>query len=244
MYDDYPTIYETTLSNTLVYVIIFSTILLTIILFTIFSIAKVYKKSNRSFISAWLPIYNTLVLLEMVNMPKITFIILLIPVINIFMYYRIYILLAASFRKDKKFALGLLFLPFIFFPILAFGKDEYIGINLKAMEGKSEVNYNPVIIEDNQNITVNEVKDSDVNSSNISIGGGVYQKDYTNSLLNVDYSNQAVLNKNTENKPTVDLLASVHTHNVNNTNSNNNVSVNPISNTLNKLESPEKEKLE
>ena len=36
---------------------------------------------------------------------------------------------------------------FIFFPILAFSKDEYIGIDLKAMEGKSEVNYNPVVIE-------------------------------------------------------------------------------------------------
>jgi hypothetical protein len=182
--------------------------------------AKVYKKANRSAISAWIPIYNTLVLLEMVNMSKATFLVLLIPIINIFMYYRMYVLLAESFRKSKKFALGLLFLPFIFFPILAFSKDEYIGIDLKAMEGKSEVNYNPVVIEDNQNITVNEIKEEEKHNSNISIGGGVYQQDYTNNLINADYNNQAIFNQKTENKPPIDLIASVHNNdNIENDNS-------------------------
>lgn len=216
MYEDYPTIYETTLSNSLVYIIIFLTILLGILLFTIFSMAKVYKKANRSFVSAWIPIYNTLVLLEMVTMPKITFFVLLLPIINIFMYYRMYVLLAVAFRKDKKFALGLLFLPFIFFPILAFSKDEYIGIDLKAMEGKSEVNYNPVIVEDDLNITVNEVKEEEKYNSNISIGGGVYQQDYTNNLMSTDYNNQTILNQKTETKPPIDLLASVHNEDNNN----------------------------
>jgi hypothetical protein len=36
--------------------------------------------------------------------------------------------LAKVFGKGTGFGFGLLLLPFIFYPILAFGKSEYVGV--------------------------------------------------------------------------------------------------------------------
>lgn len=211
MYNDYPIIYESNINQMLIYYIIASIIILAVIIFTYFSLAKIYKKANRSGISAIIPFYNTLVLLEIVNLPKWYFILLLIPGVNIIFYIKVMITLSKLFRKGKGFALGMVFLPFIFYPILAFNDSEYIGINLVAMEGKSTVVELPRIVTEEEKPIVNEEVDEKSKNINISIGGGVYQKDYSNTLLNVD-QNQTIVNKtvnNTENRPTNVILPKI-----------------------------------
>lgn len=195
MYNDYPTAYETVINNNIIYMTIVSIILLLIVIFTFISLGKIYKKANRSAISAWIPIYNKLVLLEIVNLPKWYIILLLIPIVNIFINIKIYFTLAKLFRRSKSFALGMFFLPFIFYPILAFSSSEYVGINLMAMEGKTQAVDIPVMInEQDQNPTIHEERDIKSENIGISIGGGVYQKDYTNTLLQVD-ENQEIMKK-------------------------------------------------
>ena len=197
MYDDFPTIYETSLNQNLIYFIILGIILLILLIITLISLAKIFKKANRSGISAFIPIYNLIMLLEITNSSKWYLLFLLIPGVNIIFSLSIMFSLAKNFRKSRVFALGLTFLPFIFFPILAFGNSEYIGINLVAMEGKSIVADIPKVIEPEEKAPlVHEETDTASKNLNISIGGGVYQKDYTNTLLQVD-QNQAILNKNT-----------------------------------------------
>jgi magnesium-transporting ATPase (P-type) len=46
-----------------------------------------------------------------------------------YLYYQIFHALALSFGKGKGFSIGLFFLTFIYLPILAFGKAQYIGPN-------------------------------------------------------------------------------------------------------------------
>lgn len=186
MYDDYPTIYETTLNQNLIYFIILGMILLIILLITFFALAKVFKKANRTGIAAIIPIYNMITLLEITNSSKWNLLFFLIPGVNIIFYLLVMFKLAKTFRKSKSFAFGLVFLPFIFFPILAFGKSEYIGIDLVAREGKSIVTDVPKIVEEDKKPIVHEEKDTSLKNINISIGGGVYQKDYTKTLLQVD----------------------------------------------------------
>lgn len=187
MYDDYPTIYETTFDQTLIIMTVIGIVSLIITIFTLFSMSIVYKKANRSKISAWIPIYNILVLLEIVNLPKWYLIMLLVPGLNILFGLKIMEQLAKFFRKSKLFGIGLLFLPFIYFPILAFGDSEYVGINLVAQEGTTTVTNIPQIdTKEEKNIVVNEEVDQNNRNINISIGGGVYQKDYTKTLLNTD----------------------------------------------------------
>ena len=190
MYTDYPTIYETTLNQNLYIFIILGIILAIILMINIISLAKIFKKANRSAISAIIPVYNMFVLLEILNLSKWYFIILIIPVVNIY----IMLTLAKLFRKSKLFGVGLTFLPFIFYPILAFDKSEYIGINLVAMEGKSNITNIPSFEnKEEKTLTVHEEVDEKNQNINISIGGGVYQKQYANDLLNVDQQ-QAIIN--------------------------------------------------
>lgn len=201
MYDDYPTIYETTLNENFIYFIILGVIALVLIVISLIALAKIFKKANRSGISAFIPIYNIIMLLEITNSPKIYLLLFLIPGVNIVFNVFVMFSLAKFFRKSKTFGLGLAFLPFIFYPILAFGNSEYIGINLTAMSGKTAVADIPKSLQpEEKELVVHEEKDVASKNINISIGGGVYQKDYTNTLLEVDQK-QAI-----PNVPTVDIL--------------------------------------
>lgn len=194
MYNDYPTIYETNINQYIIYYIILAVIIIAIFVFTMISLAKIFKKANRSGISAIIPLYNFIVLLEITNLPTWYFILLLIPGVNIVFNVFIMMELARLFRKSKAFGLGLTFLPFIFYPILAFSNSEYIGINLVAKEQKSTVVEVPKVVNEEENPVVNESFDDKNKNINISIGGGVYQKDYTSTLLNLDQK-QVIVDK-------------------------------------------------
>ena len=52
---------------------------------------------------------------------------ILIPLVNIAIMFIINIALAKSFGKGTGFGIGLVLLPFIFVPLLAFGDAEYIS---------------------------------------------------------------------------------------------------------------------
>lgn len=197
MYDEFPTVYETSLELKWVYFIILGVFLFIILTVSLISLARIFKKANRSEISAFIPFYNLIILLEITNSSKWYFLFLLIPGVNLIFYIIIMFSLANSFRKTKPFALGLTFLPFIFYPILGFSNSEYIGINLEAMKGKTISVNIPKIVDtgEEQQPILHEERDTSLENINISIGGGVYQKDYTNTLLQVD-KEQAVLDSN------------------------------------------------
>jgi len=212
MYNDYPTIYESNINFDYIYIIIIAVIILLVLLFTFLSLSKVFKKANRSAISAWIPFYNIWLLVEIANKPKYYFFLSLIPILGII---PINIAIAKSFRKSSLFALGMSFLPFIFLPILAFGKNEYFGINIIAMQRKNITNIDIQIEETKKKeveIEVHNQKDESLKNINISIGGGVYQKKYTNDLLQVDQK-QAITKGSTKSVNPVNQI--------NNTNQNN-----------------------
>ncbi len=88
---------------------------------------KIYTKAGKPGWAVLIPIYNTIVLLEIVKKEWWWIFLLLIPVVNIVILIIIYIELAKVFDKPGSFAIGLLLLPCIFFPILGFGRAEYKG---------------------------------------------------------------------------------------------------------------------
>ena len=101
---------------------IWSAILATMLLWGIF------RKAGRSGWNAFIPIYNLIVLLEIVGRPWWWIFLLLIPVVNIVILAVLMVDLAKSFGQGIGFAIGLILLPIIFLPILAFGKREkYVG---------------------------------------------------------------------------------------------------------------------
>lgn len=96
-----------------------------VIVFYIFCMWKVFVKAGKPGWAAIVPIYNTLVMLEIVGRPWWYLLLLLVPVVNIVIGIMVVFDLAKVFGKGTGFGFGLLFLSFIFIPILAFGDAQY-----------------------------------------------------------------------------------------------------------------------
>lgn len=88
---------------------------------------KVFVKAGKPGWAAIIPIYNSVVLLEIVGRPIWWIILMLIPCVNFVVAIIVCIDLAKSFGKGSGFGIGLALLGFIFFPILGFSEDRYLG---------------------------------------------------------------------------------------------------------------------
>ena len=91
------------------------------------SMWKIYTKAGKPGWAFIVPIYNIIVLLEIVGKPWWWLFLLLIPVVNFVFLIWIYNLLSLSFGKDSGFTVGLILLSPIFIPILGLGSAEYKG---------------------------------------------------------------------------------------------------------------------
>jgi len=87
----------------------------------------VYTKAGKPGWAILIPIYNIIVLLEIVGKPWWWIFLLLIPIVNIVIGIIVIHRVSLSFGKDVGFTLGLIFLSVIFWPILAFSKAKYLG---------------------------------------------------------------------------------------------------------------------
>jgi hypothetical protein len=96
-----------------------------VIVFYVFCMWKIYVKAGKPGWAAIIPIYNILVQLEIVGRPWWYLLLMFVPVVNIVIAIMIIFDLAKVFGKSTGFGFGLLFLSFIFIPILAFGDAQY-----------------------------------------------------------------------------------------------------------------------
>jgi|WetSurMetagenome_2_1015567.scaffolds.fasta_scaffold57714_3 hypothetical protein len=96
-----------------------------VIVFYVFCMWKVYVKAGKPGWAAIIPIYNVLVQLEIVGRPWWYLLLLFVPLVNVVIGIMILFDLAKVFGKGTGFGFGLLFLSFIFIPILAFGDARY-----------------------------------------------------------------------------------------------------------------------
>jgi hypothetical protein len=88
---------------------------------------KIYSKANKPGWACLIPIYNIIVLLEIIGKPWWWLLLLLIPIVNIVFAIWMTNLLSKSFGKSEGFTVGLLLLPIIFYPILGLGDAKYNG---------------------------------------------------------------------------------------------------------------------
>ena len=88
---------------------------------------KIYTKAGKPGWACIIPIYNIIVLLEIVGKPIWWLFLLLIPCVNIIIGIWLVNLLSKSFGQGAGFTIGLIFLPFIFYPILGFGNFPSVG---------------------------------------------------------------------------------------------------------------------
>ena len=88
---------------------------------------RVFTKAGEAGWKAIIPIYNIIILLKIVGRPWWWLLLLCIPLVNLIVLIIVSNDLSKSFGHGMGFTLGLIFLSFIFYLILAFGSSQYVG---------------------------------------------------------------------------------------------------------------------
>jgi len=97
------------------------------IVLMIASMCKIFTKAGQPGWAAIIPIYNIIVLLEIVGKPWWWIYLMMIPIVNIIILIMVYHQLSLSFGKEAGFTVGIIFLGIIFIPILGLGDAKYVG---------------------------------------------------------------------------------------------------------------------
>jgi len=98
-----------------------------IVILIIASVWRVFTKAGHPGWAALIPIYNFYVLIKVAKRPGWWLLLMLIPFVNLVVAIIVAIDVAKAFGKGTGFGLGLAFLSFIFYPILAWGSATYDG---------------------------------------------------------------------------------------------------------------------
>lgn len=107
--------------------IVYSLVVIALTVLILVAMWKLFVKAGKPGWGAIVPFYNTYCLFDMSFGNGWLFLLLLVPCVNVVMQIIMYVKLAKAFGKSGGFAVGLIFLPYVFIPILGFGDAEYIG---------------------------------------------------------------------------------------------------------------------
>ncbi len=88
---------------------------------------KIFTKAGKPGWAVLIPIYSTIVHLEIIGKPWWWLLLLFIPIVGFVIAIIMVFETAKVFGQGVGFGFGLLFLGFIFAPILAFGSARYVG---------------------------------------------------------------------------------------------------------------------
>lgn len=114
--------------------VIISAIAMNMILFIVLVVPvvlgmwKIFTKAGKPGWAAIVPIYNLIILAEIVGKPVWWAILMLVPCVGVVMNFLLCIELAKRFGKDSGFGILLALFAPIMFPILGFGQAQYIPI--------------------------------------------------------------------------------------------------------------------
>ena len=121
---------------------LFSEISLISIIFNLFFLVislaglwKMFEKAGKPGWAAIIPIYNLIVLIEIVGKPMIWIVWLIVPCVNIIFAIWLTNLLFKSFGKSEVYTIGSFFVPFIVYPLVGFGDSKYLGPSAREANG-------------------------------------------------------------------------------------------------------------
>ncbi|HRH56148.1 MAG TPA: DUF5684 domain-containing protein [Chitinophagales bacterium] len=96
------------------------------ILFFIVCHWKIFTKAGQEGWKSIIPLYNLYIQLQIAKQPTIWLLYFMIPFVNIYFGIKHVHGLSKAFGKDVGFTVGLILLPIVFYPILAFGDAKYV----------------------------------------------------------------------------------------------------------------------
>ena len=142
-------------------------------IFFVVAMWKVFVKAGKPGWAALIPIYNIYIMCEIAEKEWWYILLLCVPILNIYAIFVIYDGIAKKFGKTTGFTIGMMFLPYIFFPILAFGKNNNVESTSQPI-----ANENADI---NNNYTANTVQDINNTQPSNNINQSINMVDTSNS---------------------------------------------------------------
>ena len=122
-----------------------SLVMLAISILMIVSYWKIFVKAGKPGWAAIVPIYNFIVMSEIAEKPWWYVLLLCVPIANIYAMVVVYNGIAKKFGKSTGYTVGMIFLPVIFIPMLAFGKNNVLSDNMSTSAiGDVQNNFNGV----------------------------------------------------------------------------------------------------
>lgn len=121
--------------------LVFALFALALVIFMIVSMWKVFEKANKPGWACIVPFYNYMVLGQIAGKPEAWGLLMAIPYAGIVFAIIAWNQVAKRFGKGEGFTVGIILLPFVFIPILAFGDAKY-------NDGKLEEDFSSDILDD------------------------------------------------------------------------------------------------
>lgn len=107
--------------------LLFLVIWLAIAVLMIAAFWKIFDKAGQPGWAAIVPIYNMYIWTKIVGRPWWFILLMFIPIVGWIIGIILIVDLAKSFGKGIGFAIGMILLGIVFYPMLAFGSAEYEG---------------------------------------------------------------------------------------------------------------------
>lgn len=106
---------------------------------------RVFEKAGRAGWESLVPLYNGYLLTcEVARKEALWFVLLLVPLANVVAAAVVSLAVARRFGRSEGFGIGLLLLPWVFYPILGFGEARYgVRSDDRGGEGDDEEDDRP-----------------------------------------------------------------------------------------------------
>ena len=104
-----------------------SLMILAFVLLVLISMWRVYERAGEPGWAVLIPIYNTYVLTRIGRVSGWWVLAMFVPLLNVVALFVISIGVAERFNRGAGFGIGLTILPFIFYPMLAWGDGQPVA---------------------------------------------------------------------------------------------------------------------
>ncbi|HAM36630.1 MAG TPA: signal peptidase I [Elusimicrobia bacterium] len=107
--------------------VFFLLVCLAVAILTIAGTWQVFVKAGKPGWGCLIPIYNLYLMIKIAGRPGWWLILACIPLINLIVLFILPFDIARNFGRSASFGLGLLLLPFVFYPVLGLGDAQYLA---------------------------------------------------------------------------------------------------------------------
>ena len=166
---------------------------------------NIFKVMGKNKMQGYIPVYNLFNLLDIVNLNRMYFILLVLPLSNILMIYIILYRISIIFHTNKTFSVGLLVFPVVFLPMLNF--SDKLDIRSRKEVEEEELKKSSINLMTNEELKeLNNSQNDEVKVDNVFKRSIVVKEEVPTFKANKIKYDEMLLNDSDEHKKEIDKL--------------------------------------